>query len=153
METVRVVFDGIPLIVPVIAGQPMEFPYDTHQAFPAYCGAGQGIGNALVPETIERVRVSVACYIHDVMFAVADKTWTEFHNCNYIFFLNLLSVIQKKAKTLEQRYKALKYIYLYFLAVDKLSQIFFFKEGDLDEQRQDLDRCESSVDVTYISRN
>jgi hypothetical protein len=106
-------FDSVPLVAPVINGIPLEFPYKTFEEFTSYCGAGQGLGDIIVPERIFGLKISPACYIHDVSWEIADASWTEFHQTNSIFLNNILEIIRYKSSSwiLEhiRNYRAITY--------------------------------------------
>jgi hypothetical protein len=97
METKNITFDGVPLIVPVISGALMEFLQDTFKGYPSKCGAGEGIGDKIVPETVFGLPISPVCHIHDTMFDIAEATWQDFHQANSVFLHNILSTIRHKS--------------------------------------------------------
>jgi len=62
--------------------------------FPSCCGAGTGLQEKLVPDSFYGLNVSPACWVHDQMFALAEPTWVDFHQCNDIFLDNLKTIIR-----------------------------------------------------------
>lgn len=75
----------------------IKFPSRFIQEFPSCCGAGDGIGNLVVPETILGLRVSAACFVHDYMWDHAEPTWKYFHYTNSIFGHNLAEIINTQS--------------------------------------------------------
>ena len=79
----------------ISAPDTIEFPsfnlgyYNTLTA----CGAGEGIGDKLVPETIWGVRVTLACFVHDYMWELSEASWADFHHSNAVFLSNINAVI------------------------------------------------------------
>jgi hypothetical protein len=129
MEVVPIEFDGVMLTAPLIGGFEMEMPHKTFEEFGAYCGAGKGFFNWIVPEKIFGIIVSPACYIHDVMNAIADPTWEEFHQCSDVFYDNLLSIVRAKQpppKGDRNRFNRYYRIVLYFSAVDSTAGAYIF---------------------------
>jgi len=114
----------------------IEFPsfkmeyYDTITK----CGAGNGIGDRLVPETIFWLRVTLACYIHDYMWELSDATWKDFHHSNAVFLSNLITIILKMSAP--NKVNVLKILRMYravtfFNAVDTIGAgIFWESKGE-----------------------
>lgn len=128
MKTKKLHIDGVTLIVP----ESYRARYSLLDHFPSCCGAGDGIGNMLVPETMYFLRISAACYIHDLCWKIAENTWADFHQSNYIFLVNILAIIRAKSgNTITRRLRnrrALKY----FTAVDETgAMIFKSMKGDV----------------------
>jgi hypothetical protein len=88
------------------------------------CGAGDGLGNLLVPDSILGLRITAACAIHDDWFENSDSTWADFHQGNYIFFVNILTIIKELSS---QWLKSIRMhlALVYFDAVDTLGAIVF----------------------------
>jgi hypothetical protein len=88
------------------------------------CGAGEGLGNLLVPDSILGLRITAACSIHDDWFENAGNTWEDFHQGNYLLFVNILTIIRElSAQWLKSIRMHLALIY--FDAVDTLGVIVF----------------------------
>lgn len=83
MKTIKLKVTGITLYAPEGYNPPNEIP--------DCCGAGQGLGEALIPEKIWGLRISPACHIHDYSWEVADRE--EFTFTNFLFLANLLILI------------------------------------------------------------
>jgi lysozyme len=137
METKLVLFSGVPLVIPVIFGTPMEFAKPSFCDYPSKCGAGVGIGDIIVPETMYGLSVSPACDIHDAMWDIAEPSWIEFHQSNSIFLSNILSIIHHRSSsiTLEhlRNYRAVTY----YNTVNTIGSKIFWKlkkeQGELLE--------------------
>lgn len=89
---VKTYYRGALLIIPewLVPLWPYDLPLNR---WPSYCGAGDGAGDWIVPESIRGVRVSPACFIHDVDWATSPDTISEFLAANFLFFLNCRSLI------------------------------------------------------------
>ena len=127
MQTSMVLFDGVPLIVPVVNNSPLEIPYKNFEEFPSFCGAGKGIGDFIVPETVLWLKITPACYLHDIGWELADPTWMDFHAYNSMFRSNIDSIIHYKSNnTLFEHLRYYKSV-TFFSAVDTLGAYFFWK--------------------------
>jgi len=93
MTTIVERFDGVALIRPLNG---FMWPHHKFSGFPECCGAGEGMGEKVVPEKILDMSVSPACYVHDWMFLYGDRDWQGFHHANSIFLNNLLSINEKR---------------------------------------------------------
>ncbi len=58
--------------------------------YPSFCGAGSGIGDKVVPETIGGMRCSHICHAHDESWDDANDTLNGFVLSNAIFGFNLM---------------------------------------------------------------
>ena len=131
METVEVYFDGVPLLVPLVAANgPVAFPHDSFETFDEYCGAGWTA--KIVPDVLFGVNMGPACYIHDLMFEIADRTWADFHHSNSVFLHNMLSIhYHFSGRYDHHKYDRLHRIISYYHAVDTdLGKYFFGKFED-----------------------
>ena len=126
VETTTVEFDGVILVVPVINGKPMEFIHKTFSGYPSKCGAGQGIGDLIVPETWFGLRASAICHIHDTDFEIAPPTWMAFHALNYRFIRNSLELIRVKSANAVTRTLRNYRATTYFNAVDSIGADIFW---------------------------
>lgn len=124
-------FDGIPLQLPVIdtTGRKIELPpsYKKYTDFGSYCGSGRGIGDKLVPEVILGLRVSLACYIHDQSWDIAEATWDAFHLSNFAFFHNLMMLNSFKSSNTIAEHLRVYRIGTYYNSVDTIGAMFFWK--------------------------
>lgn len=124
MKTVEIVFDGCKLLVPLVEGEPLQMPHDSFDDFRGYCGAGQGIGDALVPETFWGLRMSVGCFIHDCCWAISEASWKDFHHSNSVFLHNLNSIVETQSKWL--KHLRLYRCVTYYNAVDTIGAAIFW---------------------------
>lgn len=92
MEVTKITFDGVELIVPMLDGRPLPMPYPSFKDFDTFCGPGK-LGDMIVPDCIFGVHVNAACYIHDVMNAMAQDT-EEDHQGNVVFRKNMFAIIE-----------------------------------------------------------
>ena len=85
MKTKTLEFNGVEYIVPV------DFTFvDTFIfRYPTFCGAGEGIGDMIVPETIGGMRISHICHCHDESWKACDPRLVAFIKTNMMFGYNL----------------------------------------------------------------
>lgn len=83
MKQIKVKIDGITLYAPKGYFSPKEVR--------DCCGAGRGMGEILVPDTIFGVRISRACHIHDHAWDVASEE--DFTFTNFMFLANIMILI------------------------------------------------------------
>ena len=89
-----------------------ELPQDQREG---RCGAGEGLGEKLVPDNILFICVTPACSIHDFQFAVGE-THTDFKEANRVFHNNLYRIIQSGSWWL--RFARRRIADIYFKVVD-----------------------------------
>ena len=61
--------------------------------WPSFCGAGDGLGDRIVPDTINGNRVACCCFEHDISWILADATFAAFMKSNLRLYLNLRAVV------------------------------------------------------------
>lgn len=88
--TVRMV-EGVPLFMPGIVDK--NFPVLPMADFPRFCGAGEGIAERLVPDHILWLYISIACWIHDIMFCLLSPSKENWYIANGILLLNIFMII------------------------------------------------------------
>lgn len=93
VETKIIYIEGVQLIVPTS----YTTRYNTLKSFPDCCGAGDGFGERVIPESILGLRISAACHIHDHDFEVSPPTWAGFHAASNRFVTNIYSIIRDKS--------------------------------------------------------
>lgn len=72
--------------------------------WPTYCGAGEGIGDRLVPDKLRRAYLQPACFIHDIEWALApSRNPVDFVSSNFHFWLNLRSLVISQIPKSEPR--------------------------------------------------
>jgi hypothetical protein len=111
----------------LVAPVDIQFPTLNLNNFPSCCGAGQGFGDIIVPETLWGLRISAACFIHDWMWNNADCTWEYFHSSNAIFLRNMLEIIETQSIWMLKPFRRHR-ASMYFAAVDTVGASVFWKE-------------------------
>ena len=128
MKTKRITIEGVLLIVP----ESYHAPEQALKDFPACCGAGEGIGNGLIPERMYGLLISAACHIHDYCWKIAEATWADFHQSNYLFFINLKAIIKAKSANVIMRWLRYARATTYSGTVDTVGALIFRKiKGDI----------------------
>lgn len=122
MEAGIVYLENVPLLVPI----GLFLPFTTIKGCPNCCGAGEGIGNILVPENTLGLRISPACFIHDYDFKFAEPTWEAFHAANSRFLHNLISIVQVTSESSVLRHLRLYRCVTYYNAVDTVGNKVFW---------------------------
>ena len=95
MEIVQINYAGALLEAPAFLAEKNHragplWPFDLPlAAWPTYCGAGDGLGDWLVSDTICGVRVCPACFIHDIEWAIARRSYRGFQDANNRLLRNL----------------------------------------------------------------
>jgi hypothetical protein len=86
----------VPLLVPFnFILSPDNYIEDVNDC----CGSGGWLKQALVPETMYGLRISMACAIHDEMFSSAPPTYEAFYIANAVMCFNLLIIISTLSKS------------------------------------------------------
>jgi len=85
METTMLKFHGIQYQVP----EGFEFLDKEINEYPSFCGAGDGIGDKIVPEVIGGMRCSHICHAHDECWSLCEPTRVAFIKSNMMFGYNL----------------------------------------------------------------
>lgn len=116
----------------IIAPDNIEFPSMSieHYSKMTRCGAGDGWGDKIVPESIWGIVVTLACFVHDFMWEISEATWKDFHHSNSVFMINIISIVQ--ALSYNNKWNPLKALRMYraatyFNAVDSAGQKVFWK--------------------------
>ena len=63
------------------------------ESWPTFCGAGSGLGDRIVPDCINSVRIACCCFIHDIDWCMSDNSFTDFMQANLRLYLNLRNVV------------------------------------------------------------
>ncbi len=71
--------------------------------YPSFCGAGDGIGDKIVPEYIGGMRCSHICHIHDDWWERCEATKLAFIRSNIAFGYNLITYLSTGRGTLRER--------------------------------------------------
>jgi len=106
--------------VPLVAPDDIKFPTMYLEDFESYCGAGDGIGDWLIPETMFWLKVSASCWVHDKMWSTANGSWEDFHYANSVFIHNLISIISYQSKSTILKHARMYRAVTYFNAVDSI---------------------------------
>lgn len=146
MESITLSLEGISLLAP--AG--VVLPFKTIAECPSYCGAGQGIGDWVIPEKMFGLKISPACYIHDEDWAVAPPTWEAFHAANSRFLHNLIAIVEATSKSSFLKHIRLYRCVTYYNAVDsRLNKIFWILKN---KQQIELGMWKEFSPVTGIMK-
>lgn len=113
----------------LIAPENIVFPTYLIEHFPHCCGAGEGIGDLLVPESVFGVIISAACFIHDFMWDNMTPSWEYFHASNSIFRTNMSSIINTESGNCLSRKLRMIRIMEYYEAVDHVGAIIFWSQA------------------------
>ena len=92
----------------------------------SYCGAGTGIGDLIVPETVWGLYVTLACYIHDDMWEYAAPTREDFDQSNDVFRRNINSIITHCSANWFIKHLRLYRAVTMYNAVDKIGESIFW---------------------------
>ncbi|PID76818.1 MAG: hypothetical protein CSB24_04630 [Deltaproteobacteria bacterium] len=125
MKTTAIKVEGIELIVPdfLVDLWPHHLRLDD---FPSFCGAGSGLGDAIVPEKCWGLVLSPACFIHDISWLVCEASWAGFHQSNSMFVHNMLA-LNSRSRWLLKQLRAYR-IVSYFNAVDTVGAHYFWAD-------------------------
>ena len=85
MKTTYIKFHGVQYEAP----EGFEFIDRSIGEYPSFCGAGEGIGDKVVPEIIGGMRCSHICHIHDESWLKCEPTKAGFIKGNMMFGYNL----------------------------------------------------------------
>lgn len=96
------------------------------ERWPTFCGAGDGLGDRIVPDSICGVRISAACFIHDIDWATSPDTFQEFMAANGRLFLNSTAIILASDLTVWRKIRAIhRAAAAYLFAVCTVGKLFF----------------------------
>jgi hypothetical protein len=86
--------------VPLLVPYSFTLPQDSHiEDVEDCCGSGGWLKQALVPETMYGLRISIACAIHDEMFTSAGPTYEAFYIANAVMCFNLMILISTLSRS------------------------------------------------------
>lgn len=115
MNTAKVEYHGA-----IIEVATFLVPFLSHDLplnkWPSFCGAGDGIGDWIVPDKICGVVVSPECLDHDVSWAVSPNTYAAFQAANNRLLKNLVSRVGSKLSG-KQYIRALLRCVMYYVVV------------------------------------
>ena len=73
------------------------YPSIKYDEIPRFCGAGNGIGELVVPDSILGVNIRLACFYHDLCWAIAPPNWGNFHISNSAFRDNIDYILEAES--------------------------------------------------------
>ncbi len=111
---------------PITAPENIKFPSPYMDEFKSYCGAGEGIGDLIVPEKLFGLKISPACFVHDNMWDNAEPTWKYFHFSNSIFLSNMIAIIETQSSSSILKHMRMYRAVTYFNAVDTIGNRIFW---------------------------
>jgi len=123
MKTKLITLDGVQLVCRDGYNPPHELLAD----FDNCCGAGEGLGEKLVPDKIMGVKISAACNIHDDCFEMGDATWADFHQSNSMFIRNIINILRVKSKWRILGFFRVLMAATFFYAVDTIGAAIYKK--------------------------
>jgi hypothetical protein len=114
-------FHDVKYLVP----EGFEFLSKDIDEYPAFCGAGKGIGDKIVPEYIGGMRVSHTCHAHDFSWDESKPTFVDFILSNFAFGYNLFVYLSSRnSGYLKSKWKAFKGL-IYFVSVSTVGWKIF----------------------------
>lgn len=85
--------------------------------WPTFCGAGDGIGDWLVPDDFGAAHISPACFIHDLDYATLPREWWPFQQANNRLYTNIVELCRVQCATVAELAKAKRRSMRYWAAV------------------------------------
>ena len=85
--------------------------------WPTYCGAGNGIGDWLIPDDFGPAHISPACFIHDLDYALLPREWWPFQQANNRLYSNIVELCKVQCVTNEELAKGKRNAMRYWIAV------------------------------------
>lgn len=121
--------DGVNLLMPrfVATWWPHHLTLDE---FPTFCGAGRGLGDAVVPERMWGLPISAACYIHDFAWTLANSE-NEMRQGNVMFLQSMMAIILARSRFPLRQLRCYRAV-TYFNAVETLGRECFWNSPDRD---------------------
>jgi hypothetical protein len=105
-------YQGISLRLPHWLADEWRFELPLRD-FPTYCGAGNTVGEWLVPDTAHKARLSPACLIHDIEQCIGKRSFTNFMNTNNNLLRNLRACVKAQLPKGDRK-KAYMHCYWYW---------------------------------------
>ena len=105
---------------------PFELPLDR---WPTFCGAGDGFGDWIVPDTFHGECVSPACLQHDLDWILCENSISGFLRSNFRLYRNLRSLALPKLSGITRLRAELDCV-IYFAAVSTVGKKFFKADPD-----------------------
>lgn len=127
VEYIKIEYAGAEIEIPkfLLRYWPHNLPL---AKWPSFCGAGQGLGDTIVPDELCGVRIAAACFIHDIDWAISDSTDTWFLKSNARFFFNLRSLLIANSR--KSRWRIEWQSLMYLLGVTVFGHKCFERGGE-----------------------
>ena len=103
--------EGIRLHMPKLVAD--NWPILLLDEFPNFCGAGTGLGEVAVPDTMYGVSVRHVCFIHDCMFNLMSPDKDNWHYANDIMLMNNLATIRVMSNTFMRPFRSFRALNYY----------------------------------------
>lgn len=97
------------------------------------CGAGNGLGEKLVPETLWFLNVTPACQIHDKMYE-RGKTLEDKKEADRIFLNNMLRIIEANTNNSILKKLRIRRARIYYSVVDDVGGVAFWKNKNKPDE-------------------
>jgi hypothetical protein len=136
IEIISLKHDGIPLLVPSCLAE--YWPYKMKlEDWPTFCGVSDGLGDKLVPDKmlfnnifggVSVAYISIACFIHDICWAICNNTYIDFMISNEILLSNLKSLTSAQLNwihSIAARHKSK----LYYTTASTIGWYYFKKDA------------------------
>jgi hypothetical protein len=109
----KIQYCGAQLEVPEYIAERWPYHYSLDD-WPTFCGAGGGIGDAVIPDERCGVRIACVCFIHDIDWAIAEDTLVAAMRGNNRLRRNMRSIIlanydKEKYSRFRVEYECFKY--------------------------------------------
>ena len=117
MKTREVRFDGdLQLVIP--DDDRFTWPAGSVLEFPFCCGPEKWNTKFYIFDKLFGVRISPACFVHDVMWEICDATWGDFHYSNSVFLHNVLNIVNMRSEVGFLRFLRRHKAFAYYDAID-----------------------------------
>jgi len=95
------------------------WPYDMPlNKFPTFCGAGDGLGDSIVPDKVRGVILTPACFVHDIDWALSSsRSVYHFVMSNVYFLFNNRAMAHAQLKEGTTKYKIVMHLCNFYAVV------------------------------------
>lgn len=132
----NIIYQGISLRMPRWLADVWRFELPLKD-FPSYCGAGNSIGEWLVPDTAHKVRLSPACLIHDIEQCLGRRSFTNFMKTNNNLLRNLRACVKAQLPKGERK-KAYLHCYWYWGTCATVGWLNFYPSSTNPWQNEEI---------------
>jgi len=137
IKTTIIPYAGCNIEVPELLALNDYWPYGLPlEDWPTFCGAGEGIGDRIIPDTICGVRVACCCFEHDISWCIADGSFVDFMKSNLRLYCNLRAIVLPRIPYW-QKLAAEAKCFFYFAAVCTVGHKIFKKQFSTTKQYLD----------------